>query len=222
VSNRYFTGWAVFGRAGADWAAHAALMESWPGSNRLQDNPGGVPSLLPYLRTLQAERVDVEMLMRLDGGALRLQPVPEGVRVRRAVWEDLPALVEHYRDAGDMSRSAAMVERPLRDTRVFLAEAAEGVGVDGGGILAAALTNAETTTFAMIGGVYTVPAARGRGLAQAVCGALCAELQASGKVPVLYWVSPDAGHVYHKLGFREIGTWRAVRLAPRTEAEEGG
>lgn len=215
VCNRYFNGWTVYGLEGADWAALAALIESGAGSERLQDNPGGVPSLLPWLRTLRAEQVDVETLMALDAGALVAQPAPAGIVVRQATLADLPALAALYRDAGRMSRTLAGVERPLRDTRVFVAERAGAAGrAAGAQLLSAALTNAETAELAMIGGVYTLPAQRGRGLAQAVVSALCAELQADGKRPVLYWEAADAGAIYAKLGFHTIGAWRAVRLAP--------
>ncbi len=212
VSNRYFTGWTVYGLEGSNWAAAVARIEAFPGSERLQDNPGGVDSVLPWLRTLRAERVDVETLMCLDDGALVAQAPPAGVTVRRATLEDLPALVELYRDAGSMARSPAGVERPLRDTRVYVAERVESTGAPQ--LLAAALTNSETAGMAMIGGVYTPPAQRGRGYSQAVVSALCAALQADGKRPVLYWENPIAGAIYTRLGFRQIGEWRAVRLAP--------
>jgi predicted GNAT family acetyltransferase len=88
-------------------------------------------------------------------------------------------------------------------------------------MVAAALTNAETDSLAMIGGVYTPPEWRGRGLSQAVCAALCADLLAAALTPVLYWKTPSAGAVYRKLGFQTIGVWRAVRLGPRPNVESG-
>jgi predicted GNAT family acetyltransferase len=106
-----------------------------------------------------------------------------------------------------MARTPPAVARPLQDTRVWLAEQA-------GAILSTALTNAETTQLAMIGGVFTRPSARGHGLSQAVCSALCADLFASNLQPVLYWGKPAAGAVYRKLGFHPIGQWRAVWLEP--------
>jgi predicted GNAT family acetyltransferase len=81
-----------------------------------------------------------------------------------------------------------------------------------GEIRSAALTNAETSSAAMIGGVFTRPNARGQGLSQAVMSAISAELLALGKTPTLYWVNPAAGAVYGKLGFHPVGRWRAVRL----------
>jgi predicted GNAT family acetyltransferase len=117
-------------------------------------------------------------------------------------------LIALFAGAGDMARTPAGVERPLRDRRVWLA-------LRDGEVVAAALTNAEIEGMGMIGGVYTTPAWRGHGLSQAVCSGLCAELIANGRTPLLYWHNPMAGYVYTKLGFRQIGTWRSVRLAAR-------
>ncbi len=146
--------------------------------------------------------------MRLDGAYFAPHPAPATWQIRPAAAADLDALAGFYADAGDMSRSRAGIERPLRDGRIYVAVGSTGE------IGAAALTNAETTdpALAMIGGVYTAPAYRGLGLSKAVCSALCAELLTERKAPILYWKEPAAGHVYRALGFRPIGSWRAVRL----------
>ena len=210
VLNRYMTGWSCYGRAPADWAALAQVLDAHSQVERLQDNPGGVPSLLPYLHVYRAAQVHVEELMALDAAAFRPQATPPGLHIRRATEADLPDLIAFYADAGHMTRRAAAVARPLRDTRLWLAE-------ENGDIVAAALTNAETADLAMIGGVYTPPAQRGRGLSQAVCSALCADLLRAQKQPVLYWDTPAAGAVYRKLGFHAVGEWRSVWLEKRQD-----
>ncbi len=214
--NRYFTGWGVYGLPDADWPALAARIDADAAASRLQDNPGGIPSILPLLRRHRAVQVDEEELMRLDAADFRPQPAPPGVVVRRATMADLPGLVGLYADAGSMTRSPAGVERPLRDTTVFVAVVGEGGAAQ---VVSAALTNAEGRALAMVGGVYTPPEWRQRGYSRAVCSALCAQLLAAGKQPILYWKMPSAGRVYRTLGFRPIGTWRAVLLAPRPQAE---
>lgn len=206
VLNRYMTGWTVYGEAGADWAGLGKMMDTHPaGATRLQDNPGGIASFLPYLTCYHSKQVKSEELMVLEPAAFRPVAAPPGITVRRGSMTDLPALVQLYADAEDMTRTPAGVARPLQDTRLWLAE-------QQGEILATALINAEIPQMAMIGGVFTLPAARGRGLSQAVCSALCAELFAQGKQPALYWINPAAGAVYRKLGFRPIGQWRSVWL----------
>lgn len=211
--NRYFTGWVVYGRPDTDWTGLAQVMDAHPvHAERLQDNPGGVASFLPYLRRYRAASVSEQQLMRLDPDDFRPRPAPPGVTVRRATLADLEALVHFYAHAEQMRRPPARVVDPLRHRRIWLAE-------EGGAVQAAALTNAEAVGMAMVGGVYTRPEARGRGLSQAVMSGLCGELLAEGLTPVLYWEHPAAGAVYRKLGFRAIGVWRSVRLAPVTAGQ---
>ena len=210
--NRYMNGWVIYGKADADWAAMAQLLDEYPEkAERLQDNPGGIPSFLPYLKAYTVEALHVEELMQLENDQFvpaRGMVAAGAALIRRGTIEDLANLTAFYADAGEMARSAAGVEQPLSRTRLWLAE-------EDGEILSAALTNAETDKLAMIGGVYTRPVARGRGLSQLLCSALCAELIAEGKMPVLYWINPIAGSIYRKLGFQRIGEWRSVRLQPR-------
>lgn len=206
VINRYMTGWTVYGEPDADWAGLAQILENHPNpAERLQDNPGGIDSFLPYLERFTSVKLEVEEVMVLEPADLQPVAPPANVTIRRGTLRDLDQLARFYGDAEHMARTPAAVERPLRDTRLWLAEA-------DGEVLSAALTNAETATLAMIGGVYTPPAARGRGLSQAVCHDLCADLIADGKQPVLYWSTPAAGAVYRKLGFQACGEWRSVWL----------
>ncbi len=211
VINRYMSGWTVYGERAADWAGLATILDNHPNpAERLQDNPGGIDSFVPYLQRYARVREEMEEVMVLERNSLQSIEPPPAVTIRRGSLQDLNRLTQFYSDAGHMARSAAAVERPLRDTRLWLAEAE-------GKILSAALTNAETSSLAMIGGVYTPPAERGRKLSQSVCQALCAELIAAGKQPVLYWNTPAAGAVYRKLGFRPCGQWRAIWLSPIEE-----
>lgn len=206
VINRYMTGWVVYGRPDADWAGLATVIDQHPVcATRLQDNPGGITSFLPYLQRYCATNVEEEEMMSLAPAALRPASSLPGITTRRGTMADLPALIPFFADAGDMARTPPAVARPLQDTRLWLAEEA-------GQIVATALTNAEIAGYAMIGGVYTQPAARNRGVSQALCRALCQELLAEGKEPLLYWRNPAAGAVYRKLGFQPIGVWRAVWL----------
>jgi uncharacterized protein len=209
VINRYMTGWAVYGKPAADWPGLAQVLDKHPiPAERLQDNPGGIVSLLPFLQRYETAKIVIEELMELGDGALCPVAPPPGVTLHRATMADADPLIAFYAEAGDMARTPPGVIRPIQDTRLWFA-------AEKGEILATALTNAETIKHAMIGGVYTKPAARGRALSQAVCTALCKDLIGDGRQPVLYWGNAVAGGVYRKLGFRAIGEWRAVWLRPK-------
>jgi len=206
VLNRYMTGWTVSGEPDADWRGLGAILDHHNIlAERLQDNPHGIDSFLPYLQRYQGYHDETEEVMALTTTAFRPIPAPDDVIIRRGRLTDLARLTAFYAKAEHMKRSSAAIERPLRDTRLWFAEA-------NGEVLSTALTNAETNNLAMIGGVYTPSSARGRGLSQKVCSALCAELINEGKQPVLYWSTPAAGAIYRKLGFQPCGQWRSVWL----------
>lgn len=213
VINRYMTGWSVFGTQDADWQGLAEILDHYPTqAERLQDNPVGTESFGPYLSRYGVVRTESETLMHLPAAQFRPVPPPRGANIRRATSADYPALVEFYAHAGNMQRTPKGVERPLKDGYLFIAEIDGEIG-------AAALTNAITHTSAMIGGVYTTPSRRGQGLSQAVCSELCTSLIRDGRTPCLYWIAPDAGRVYDKLGFEAVGTWRSSWLAPTPQPQ---
>lgn len=206
VLNRYMDGWNIADGPGCDYAGFGQIVDLHPaGAARLQDNPSHVASFLPFIHKYRAVSELVEYLCELD--RVNFKPIGGAWPVRRATFADFDALCALYGDADDMARTPKGVERPLRHGRVFVTEA-------DGEIVSAVLTNAETSAAAMIGGVYTPPQHRGRGYAGAAMIALCRSLLDDGLLPVLYYHHPAAGAIYRRLGFTDIGLWRAVRLAP--------
>jgi uncharacterized protein len=208
VVNRYMTGWSVFGHPDANWPGLAQVIDTFPETAaRLQDNPVGIASFASYLQRYKAVRRVEEELMVLRAQDFHPVTVAGDVRVRRAQQADLDELIAFYADAGSMQRTPKAVQRPLDHGYIWIAER-------DGKIRAAALTNAIGGSYAMIGGVYTTPAWRRYGLSQAVCSELCRALLAAGLTPTLYWKTPDAGHIYRKLGFTPTGAWCSVWLEP--------
>ena len=114
VVNRYMNGWTLYGATDADWPRIGALMDDYPLSmERLQDNPGGVPSVLPYVQRYVAASVVEAEIMTLAAADFRPIPPPDGVEVRRATLVDLPQLITRYADAGSMRRAPAAARRAL-------------------------------------------------------------------------------------------------------------
>ena len=77
---------------------------------------------------------------------------------------------------------------------------------DGQAVVTAS-TSAENSMSAMIISVATHPDYRGQGLASRVVARLCADVLAEGKSLCLFYNNPQAGMIYKKLGFSDIGTW---------------
>lgn len=63
----------------------------------------------------------------------------------------------------------------------------------------------------MIVGVATHPAHRRKGLATQLLIRLCEDLLSEGKTPCLFYDNPEAGSIYRRLGFTDVGTWVMYR-----------
>jgi len=139
--------------------------------------------------------------------------LPPGVQVRRAHSTDLEALTTlYYRSDGFESLPKDQVRRTMhgriRSLRTWVAESE-------GRLLSAASTSAETANSAMIGGVWTAPEARRRGLSTAVMSALSRELIQEGRRPYLFYLTDNvaAARVYSQVGYRAVGHWSVIYLA---------
>jgi ribosomal protein S18 acetylase RimI-like enzyme len=139
---------------------------------------------------------------------------PRGVLIRRALSSDLDALlplqeayereevltsIHSYDEAACRASLARSIERQI----VYLAE-------EGGTVVAKAATNARGLAVDQIGGVYTLPSRRGRGLARALVSALLRQIESEGRAAVLF-VKPHnapAFSLYRGLGFVELDDYR--------------
>jgi predicted GNAT family acetyltransferase len=124
---------------------------------------------------------------------------------------DLDLLAQLYQDAGLMYRSRANVAAKLTESRVFVVQE-PALGRRPARIASCALLSPEGSDAGLIGGVYTMPAARNKGYAAACVSALAEDLRREGKLPVLFYENPAAGSLYRKLGFEECGRWGVIYL----------
>jgi predicted GNAT family acetyltransferase len=87
---------------------------------------------------------------------------------------------------------------------------------DGAGrVVSAALSSAEAGGVAMLGGVATLSAHRGKGLSTLCVGGLCKHLFSRGFHTIALFYLEDnnsAGRVYSKLGFENAGHWLLAPL----------
>ena len=82
---------------------------------------------------------------------------------------------------------------------------------ESGRMVSTAAYVAESDQAAMIIGVATLEAERGKGYASACVYRLVEDLEKKGKSACLFFDNPAAGRIYHRLGFNGIGTWRMLR-----------
>lgn len=80
-----------------------------------------------------------------------------------------------------------------------------------GKMVASASTAAENSLSAMIVGVCTHPDYRRKGLATTVMQQLFSDVMNEGKILCLFYDNPEAGSIYKRLGFKDIGYWTMYR-----------
>lgn len=80
-----------------------------------------------------------------------------------------------------------------------------------GQMVASASTAAENSMSAMIVGVCTHKDYRRKGLATAVMQKLFKDVMDEGKLLCLFYDNPEAGRIYKRMGFVDIGMWTMYR-----------
>ncbi|CQR46137.1 Acetyltransferase (GNAT) family protein [Paraliobacillus sp. PM-2] len=80
-----------------------------------------------------------------------------------------------------------------------------------GQIVSTASTTAENTKSAMVVAVATAESYQQKGLATRCLTKLCKDLVTEGKQLCLFYDNPNAGKLYKRIGFEDIGIWMMYR-----------
>lgn len=81
-----------------------------------------------------------------------------------------------------------------------------------GKMVSTASTTAENKHSAMVVAVATLEDYKRRGYASDIMIKICKDLLAEGKELCLFYDNPDAGKIYKRLGFEDIGFWNMYRF----------
>ena len=74
-------------------------------------------------------------------------------------------------------------------------------------VVSMAKSTSENSTHAMVVGVGTHPMYRKKGYATKCVVKLCNSLLNDKKIPCLFYDNEEAGKIYKKIGFKELGQW---------------
>jgi uncharacterized protein len=129
--------------------------------------------------------------------------------IKRATFDDVNRIIE-LRSSIDEFIPNPNAERILKDSmenntgRTYYID-------DDGKMVASASTAAENSMSAMIVGVCSHKGYRRKGLATAVMQKLFKDVMDEGKILCLFYDNPEAGRIYKRLGFKDIGNWTMHR-----------
>ncbi len=154
-------------------------------------------------------------LLRLQHGELKDaiddQPIPPGVKLRQAVPEDAKAiqdLLETIHEFDD-TRINSYDERIEQIQTALKQQASHYYFFEHQGqVIACAGTAAENSRSAMVVAVATAKAWRGQGLASRLLYEMAEDLLTDRLSELcLFYDNEEAGRIYRRLGYKDIGTW---------------
>jgi len=133
----------------------------------------------------------------------------EDAKVRLATLDDVDTVYNLLVTISEFSP-------PIKDTLIKTLELGAGriymLTDDKGEAISIAQTTAENSASAMIIGVCTHKDHRQKGYMRRVMARLCADLQSEGKALSLFYSNPDAGKIYHSMGFETTGDWTMMKF----------
>lgn len=138
-------------------------------------------------------------------------PLDKGLKIKRAGVKDVDRLLELRNQIAEfgslpLNRESVIKKLKTGSGRVYYLED------NTGRMVSSAATSAENSLSAMIVGVATLPEYRKRGLATNCVYRICEDLLAEKKIPCLFYDNPEAGKIYRRIGFEEIGNWSIIQL----------
>jgi predicted GNAT family acetyltransferase len=141
-----------------------------------------------------------------------LDRLPMVVRASASDAAEIYALIQSIREfaGGSMGVETLAEEIASGKTRVAIIRDAES-----GRLVSCASVVAETDTAAMVILVGTDERHRRKGYASACVYYLVHDLERRGKSACLFFHNPEAGAIYHRLGFVNIGMWKMLKFGGR-------
>lgn len=123
------------------------------------------------------------------------------VKIKRIRFGNINKVVKLYESIEEFEvTNAENIKNGLKSGRGYCVEINRQV-------VAMAKSTSENHTHAMIVGVGTHPDYRNNGYATRCIIKICKELLGENKVPCLFYDNQQAGKIYKKIGFKELGRW---------------
>ncbi|HHV31797.1 GNAT family N-acetyltransferase [Caproiciproducens sp. LBM24188] len=167
--------------------------------------------LLPYFPDRHGQETYMARLNKVN----YVPELPDSVELRRLTADNATEIVQLYSQIAEFRDSYIGREaEAIEEIRFNLSSnAGRSWGVfRNGKLTAVASSSAENSVCAMIVGVATLPGSRKMGLASGLVAKLCTELLESGKEFLcLFYDNPEAGSIYRKIGFKEIGSYMMIK-----------
>lgn len=130
-----------------------------------------------------------------------LNEIDTSIKVKKIRFGNINKVVKLYEIIEEFDNtSAESIKNGLKTGRGYCIEVDRKV-------VSMVKSTCENSTHAMLVGVGTHPNYRNRGFATNCIVKICKELVDENKVPCLFYDNIEAGKIYKKLGFEDLGKW---------------
>jgi predicted GNAT family acetyltransferase len=170
-----------------------------------------VRRIVPYL---PAHRTKGTYLCRCNAADARLLPA-DGKEAKVLTESDAGQLAGLYRTIEEFGpQYTDHPEDKIEELTESIKASRLALGLfDGPLLVSAAYATARSSSGAMVVGVATRKEYRNRGYASFLVGTLCKRSFDAGlSFLCLFYDNPDAGRIYRRIGFREVGRWAMVKF----------
>lgn len=170
-----------------------------------------IEPLSPYFESLTLR---VTYLSRLDALNPLDSTLPAGLVLKPLTPQDAKAVINLYLIIEEFAVNyRGREEQAIEAIALNLEKGGSGYGIfDNHRLLSVAATSASNSQSAMVIGVATHPGSRKQGLASHVLTHLCdVNLKAGKNFLCLFYDNPEAGAIYRRLGFKEMGQYALLR-----------
>lgn len=211
---RYFNSFVFYAKDDDfDVVSFANIIKNYKDSNSLSGKKSVIDPFEEYIDFNKSRNQFFTELKTKKG----LPPIDVKLNIQRATIKDCEELYKLRRSIEEFSEFPFSLEAfkktfETNTGRTFYIR-------EDNRIVSSASTTAENSSSAMIIGVCTLKEYRNRGYATACITALCNELLEEGESLCLFYDNTDAGGIYQRIGFREIGMWcmKYLHLHPSKE-----
>ena len=138
----------------------------------------------------------------------------EKAEIRKLIPEDAHKIVDLYVQIEEFaSNYRGKEDKMAEQVKLNLSDGGIACGIfEDQRLISVGCTSGANSKSAMIVGIATLPDFRKKGFASLVVQKLCQESFKEGKdFLCLFYHNPEAGRIYHKIGFEEVGQYATLR-----------
>ncbi|WP_318036206.1 GNAT family N-acetyltransferase [Halobacillus amylolyticus] len=200
---KYHNNYIAYANESFDAKGFAAIINEDPEFMQLSGLQVITEKILPYIK-VGSLRTRSLYYAKCDG-AEKLSIDVDISQVKLATTNDVQRIVHLQNQIPEFERDNTREDSirkgmEQKSARVYFSE-------DNGTMISSASTTAENSMSAMVVGVCTHPNYKRKGYASTCMHKLCQDLLAEGKMLCLFYDNPEAGSIYKRLGFEDIGMW---------------